>query len=374
MIVQGSDHDEFDLESKDQPKGFFNWFIELPLWKKILFILIAILVLVVIVFLFLLIPFVNTSRTDIYKALIPYSSLNQTKINELDSSFADMNTDGFTVLLDGKLYHRGGKDTTLGNIASCRKSILSVLFGIAVEKGLINISKSLREIGFDDSVTPLTELEKSATIQDLLKARSGVYLYSIGSSPSMLSRAPARGSHAPGTYFYYNNWDFNSLGVIFEQLTGISLGQAIYDWIAVPLGMGYFRPENVKYETSSKTSIRMFRIWMCPEDMAKFGQVMIDGSIVSQSWINESLTNYSLVDYIDEHSGYGYLWWLGKTGEYFMAMGSGGNFILVDRSRKIVVATKNLNGNSYTQQLWYLIFSKEAPISEATKFHSIMKE
>ena len=29
-----------------------------------------------------------------------------------------------------------------------------------------------------------------------------------------------RSSHPPGTFWYYNNWDFNALGTIFEKATG----------------------------------------------------------------------------------------------------------------------------------------------------------
>ena len=34
---------------------------------------------------------------------------------------------------------------------------------------------------------------------------------------------PKRGSHAPGTFWYYNNWDFNVLGTVFRQLTGADI-------------------------------------------------------------------------------------------------------------------------------------------------------
>lgn len=35
----------------------------------------------------------------------------------------------------------------------------------------------------------------------------------------MTKNRPARGSHAPGTFWYYNNWDFNVLGTISEKKT-----------------------------------------------------------------------------------------------------------------------------------------------------------
>ncbi len=37
---------------------------------------------------------------------------------------------------------------------------------------------------------------------------------------SMVESRPERGRHAPGTFYYYNSWDFNVAGTIFRQLTG----------------------------------------------------------------------------------------------------------------------------------------------------------
>ena len=36
-------------------------------------------------------------------------------------------------------------------------------------------------------------------------------------TPAMKAARPERGSHAPGTFWYYNNWDFNVLGTVFEK-------------------------------------------------------------------------------------------------------------------------------------------------------------
>jgi hypothetical protein len=41
---------------------------------------------------------------------------------------------------------------------------------------------------------------------DLIKSRSGIDYPALG--------------EAPGTFYHYNNWDFNAAGTIFEQKTG----------------------------------------------------------------------------------------------------------------------------------------------------------
>jgi CubicO group peptidase (beta-lactamase class C family) len=61
------------------------------------------------------------------------------------------------------------------NVRSVRKSLLSALFGIAVERGQIDIDKTLGQLGVDDTAPSLTPEEKQATFRQLLMSRSGVY-------------------------------------------------------------------------------------------------------------------------------------------------------------------------------------------------------
>ena len=114
-----------------------------------------------------------------------------------------------------------------GHLGYIRKSFLSGLIGIAVSEHRIELSKTLSELGFNDIAPSLTEIEKSAKVGDLLKARSGVYHLASNDTPGMTALRPARGSHLPGTYWCYNNWDFNALGAISEQQTQSSIFQEL---------------------------------------------------------------------------------------------------------------------------------------------------
>jgi CubicO group peptidase (beta-lactamase class C family) len=51
------------------------------------------------------------------------------------------------------------------------------------------------------------------------------------------SLSPRRGSQAPGTYFQYQNWDFNAAGAAFEKLTGKDIFDALETDVARPIGM-----------------------------------------------------------------------------------------------------------------------------------------
>ena len=102
---------------------------------------------------------------------------------------------------------------------SIRKSLLSALIGLHVEDGTIPLGKTLGELGIDDR-EGLAPREKAAKVLDLLMARSGVYHPTGYETEYMKNLKPPRHAHGPGTWWCYNNWDFNALGTIFEQLTG----------------------------------------------------------------------------------------------------------------------------------------------------------
>ena len=55
--------------------------------------------------------------------------------------------------------------------SSVRKSVLSLLMGNYVRRGVVDLSKSLAQLGMDD-IGGLTDQEKQATVKDLLTARS----------------------------------------------------------------------------------------------------------------------------------------------------------------------------------------------------------
>ena len=124
---------------------------------------------------------------------------------------------GLIAVVGGRAIFEYGDTDTVSYVASVRKSILSMLYGIHVKRGEIDLDATLASLGIDDR-GGLTDAERQARVRDLLTARSGVF-HPAANEGDDLSRAPARGSQRPGKYFLYNNWDFNALGTIFEQST-----------------------------------------------------------------------------------------------------------------------------------------------------------
>lgn len=126
----------------------------------------------------------------------------------------------FLALRDGRAIASHGDPARKVSVASVRKSLLGALYGVAVDEGRIDLSATLGALGIDDLAPALTPDEKRATVADLLAARSGIYHVAAYETREMKRKRPERGSHAPGSFWFYNNWDFNTLGTIYRQRTG----------------------------------------------------------------------------------------------------------------------------------------------------------
>jgi CubicO group peptidase (beta-lactamase class C family) len=104
----------------------------------------------------------------------------------------DLPTTSLMVVAGGKIAFKYGDVTEVSYLASARKSILSMLFGHYVESGAIDLARTIGDLGIDD-VGGLLPIERSATIADVLTARSGVY-HPAASPGSDTKDTPARGS------------------------------------------------------------------------------------------------------------------------------------------------------------------------------------
>jgi CubicO group peptidase (beta-lactamase class C family) len=242
---------------------------------------------------------------------------------------------------------------------SVRKSLLSALYGIYSTEGVIDINQTLEQLGIDDSPDPLTKEEKQARIVDLLRARSGVYHAVDFETDSMRESRPARGSHAPGTFWYYNNWDFNVLGTIFEKKTGLKIGEAFYQRIAKAIGMEDFQPADVYYFGGPFSIHRAYHFEMTARDMARFGLLYLrqgrwnKKQIVPEAWVERSSHADEMVksNGVDV-GGYEYLWWVDYGGVHFpevslpgifSARGSGAHYIFVIPTLDMVIVHRTDN-------------------------------
>jgi CubicO group peptidase (beta-lactamase class C family) len=254
------------------------------------------------------------------------------------------------IVQDGKVVASWGDVAHNVNIRSMRKSLLSALYGIAVTEGRIRLDRTIGELGIDDRAPSLSETEKQATIRDLLMARSGVYHAAAYEAPDMKALRPQRGSHPPGSYWYYNNWDFNTLGFIYQKLVGDDVFHGFEKRIAKPIGMEDFSTANGKFVFEPSSDYPAYTFRLAASDLARFGWLYLnrgawsDAQIVPADWVDESTKPWSRGD---RGLDYGYLWWVLPKGETwgqpslagtYMALGYGGQGLAVIPQLRLVVA------------------------------------
>lgn len=265
-------------------------------------------------------------------------------------------SDAVVIVDNGVVVDAWGDITRNFQCHSMRKSLLSGLIGVHVDEGKIDLSKTIAELGIDDYEPSLTPEEKQATTGDLIKARSGIYHPALGESPIMKAMRPKRNSHKPGTFWFYNNWDFNALGTIFERETGKKIFKDFDMRIAKPLqmedfGVNYCRYlSSADYKDAPMSMHRYYLFRISARDLARFGLLYLregrwqNKQIISSSWVQESTTSYSKRS-ID--GGYSYMWWTGinkglivnvsvKDHSYYAA-GWGGHRLFVLPYRQLVV-------------------------------------
>ncbi len=275
------------------------------------------------------------------------------------------NTQSMVVVRGGRVaFSYGDVARTDGTyIASVRKSLLAMLYGAWVEQGVIRLDATLAELGIDD-VQGLTDVEKSATVRDLVTSRSGIY-HPASNSSGVTEDDPARGSQVPGTFYWYNNWDFNAAGGVFEQLSGRSIYIAFDDQLAKPLSLQDYDLAAHLAEGKSgdleQSRFPAYHFFLSTRDLARLGLLMQRGGqwqgrpVLPQGWAAESV---SLVTpnaemnperFRETGFGFGYMWWVFDPKRFpkayrdgYAARGHFGQYIVVLPGLDIVIAHKTL--------------------------------
>jgi len=307
---------------------------------------------------------------------------NLKRLDTLHSFLVDSTpVTGYMIIQHGKVVFQFGDVVENSYIASCRKSVLAMIYGAHVRSGEIKLDKTVEELGLDD-VGGLLSVEKEATIRDIISARSGIY-HPASYPGDFLSLAPKRGSVKHGTYWLYSNWDFNVAGYIFEKETGKNIYDEVERQLAIPLQMQDWKRSLQQKEGDSTRSVYpAYPMWFSTRDMARIGLLTLNkgkwGSqqLIDQNWVADMTspkTNAAEINKNvpifrkDPHQfGYGYLWWLWQNvsdkrleGGY-SAMGSMGQSITVFPAVDIVIVYKtksdyerNTNFNATLKLLTY---------------------
>jgi CubicO group peptidase (beta-lactamase class C family) len=334
--------------------------------------------------LFLLATLVTRFGTPFAWAQAPDNSspgANWETVNRESIGFSGLRLDALTALLKteyttamlvavhGKVIYQYGDVSYVSQIASVRKSVLSMLYGNYVQSGKIDLQKSVKDLGLTD-VQPFLPIEERATLEQLLSGRSGIYIVTEKPGPhGPESFQPNRGSQLPGNHFSYNEWDFNAAGAAFERLTGKNIYDALESDLARPIGMQDFdRARQIKTSNLPLSVHPGYPMDLSTRDMARLGQLMLrhgnwnGKQVIPDDWVRystllwtpfqdinpSSLRNYEYPD----RWGFGLMWfawdepaflqhqWTGPMQGAYIAMGSGGQYIVVLPAVDMVIAHK----------------------------------
>ena len=268
-----------------------------------------------------------------------------------------LDTTALMAVQDGRVLFSEGPVQRASIVFSVRKSVLSMIYGKYVANGTIDLDRTLADLGIDD-VGGLLPIERQARLRDLLAARSGVY-HAAANGGDDAAAAPPRGSQVPGSYFLYNNWDFNAAGTAFERLTGKSIYQAFAEDLATPLQLEDFDlARHARSGDARRSQHLAYPFYLSTRDMARLGYLMLrqghwqGQQLVPAEWVDQMTRQTTPAAQMHPpHTarrgfGYGYLWWLLEepqdsplSGAY-MAWGVHGQYILVVPKRQMVIAHK----------------------------------
>ena len=195
------------------------------------------------------------------------------------------------VVVDGKqLFGYGALDRP-SIVYSVRKSILAMLYGRYVDSGVIDLDRTLGELGIDDTggLLPVERRRGCGTCWH--RARACTTRPPIPATMPTMPRA-----QEPGSYFLYNNWDFNAAGTAFEMATGQDIYAAFARDIAAPLHMEDFQLSSQhKHPNASRSVHPPYHFLLSTRDMSRLGQLMLqqgrwDGQqLIPQDWVDAML-------------------------------------------------------------------------------------
>lgn len=253
------------------------------------------------------------------------------KLENLKAFLEKSGASSMLVVVDGDVIFDWGNTAEKHIIHSIRKPLIHALLGIAVAEKKIDTAMTMKDLNIHDSKPHLSDFELSARVADLLKSKSGVYHLSAAMTKNMRNNLPERNSFQPGEHYFYNNWDFNTLGAILEKQTSKSIYELFENQIAKPLGMKNYKGIYMDIDGDSKDEVDLgsvdgyykyqkskskypaYHFRLSSRDLALFGQLYLNNGvwngkqIVPKEWIHVSMKPYSMIDE-EKRIAYGMLW------------------------------------------------------------------
>lgn len=294
-------------------------------------------------------------------------------INSLRSVLIHQNGD-----LVGAEFFRNASPDHPYNIKSASKSIISLLTGIAVDKGNIALDETLGDYFPDYFERNPNPKKEAITVRQLLSMQAGLEttsFYNYGawviSDDWVEFQLDQPFQEEPGGTMVYSTGTSHLLSVIITKATGMSTKAFAEEYLFEPLGInvgGWDRDPDGYYMGGNNMA-------MTPDDLLKIGQLMLNGGtydgqrIVSKEWVRDSFKTYTRSNY--NPYDYGYMWWNRPVAGYkvFFAWGFGGQYIfMIPELNSVVVITNSLNGatqrRTYKEPIFNLLENNIIPFLE----------
>jgi CubicO group peptidase (beta-lactamase class C family) len=235
----------------------------------------------------------------------------------------------------------------LANVKSASKSIIAILVGIALDRGLIPGIREPISTYFPDLARDSDPRKRAITVEDLLTMRSGLESTSGENygpwvkSANWVRYALRQPMVAePGTGMQYSTGSSHLLSAILTRVSKRSTLQFAQDTLFTPLGLSLAQwtrdPQGIYFGGNE--------MLMTPRQMLAIGQLYLDRGrakgrqVVPAAWVESScVPRTTSVWDSDRHYGYG--WWIQRFGDETacFAWGFGGQYIFVFRDLDLVI-------------------------------------
>lgn len=253
-------------------------------------------------------------------------------------------------------------------LCSCTKSFASALVGIARDRGLlgevntplssfypehtdIDWSGARGRITLEHALTMSAGFEWDEGTYSYLDPRNSAAVMWASADPVRYLLSSPLASE-PGSVFVYNGGLSITLADIAARVSGLPADQFALQYLFTPLGIQDFLWEKHADGTLQAAG----GLWLRPRDMAKFGQLYLNGGtwkgipVISGEWVVESTKKRIWA--ADRARHYGFQWWIeehlwqGNVLTSFAARGWGGQRIYVFPDLQLVVVFTG--GNHHT--------------------------
>jgi CubicO group peptidase (beta-lactamase class C family) len=258
--------------------------------------------------------------------------------------------------------------TTMHDLRSVTKSIVGLLYGMALHDGHVPAVTARLFEAFPDHANLLDDpLKRRITIGHVLSMRMGLawhedFAYADPNNGELRMEAAAdRYSYIlglpmaerPGSRWVYSGGASALLGHLIARGTGQKLDDFAATRLFAPLGIGNFN----WIAGSDGLAAASSGLRMTARDLARIGLMVLDRGywtgrrVVPSSWISSSMKPRAVVE---SGLSYGYQWWLGNlvstSKPWFAAYGNGGQRLIVIPSLKMVIVI--LAGNYNAADQW----------------------